>query len=99
MTETPVDIFEGRLEDYRPPVPARAITARALAPLDKLLDMVYPLLAADGVCLFLKGRNFKQELTDSRKRWHINAEILPSESDSSGRIVIIKGLEPIHANP
>ena len=99
LTEAPVDIFEGRLEDYRPPVPARAITARALAPLDKLLDMAYPLLAADGVCLFLKGRNFKQELTDSRKRWHINAEILPSESDSSGRIVIIKGLEPIHANP
>lgn len=99
LTETNVDIFEGRVEDYKSTTPAQAITARALAPMDKLLAMAHPLLAADGVCIFLKGQNFKQELTDSRKRWHINVNIHPSESDSSGRILIIKGLEPTHANP
>ncbi len=98
LTETSVEIFEGRVEDYESPEPAHVITARALAPLDKLFAMASPLLAADGVCVFLKGQNFKQELTDSRKRWHINAEIHPSQSDSSGRILIMKGLEPINAN-
>ncbi|MBT3550479.1 MAG: 16S rRNA (guanine(527)-N(7))-methyltransferase RsmG [Rhodospirillaceae bacterium] len=99
LTETSAEIFDGRVEDYKSTEPARVITARALAPLDKLFAMAHPLLAADGVCILLKGQNFKQELTDSRKRWHINVEIHPSESDSSGRILIIKGLEPIHANP
>jgi len=99
LTETSVEIFEGRVEDYNSTEPAQVITARALASLDKLIAMAHPHLAADGVCVFLKGQNFKQELTDSRKRWHINAETHPSENDSSGRILIIKGLEPIHANP
>jgi 16S rRNA (guanine527-N7)-methyltransferase len=99
LTETKVMIFDGRAEDFQAAAPAQVITARALAPLDKLLDMAHPLLAADGVCLFLKGRNFNRELTDSRIRWHIKAEIYPSETDKSGRILIIKGLEPIHAKP
>jgi 16S rRNA (guanine527-N7)-methyltransferase len=99
LTETSVEIFEGRAEDYKPNVPAQVITARALASLDKLFAIAYPLLAPDGVCLFLKGQNFKQELTDSRKRWHINTDIHPSGTDSSGRILIMKGLEPIHAQP
>lgn len=98
LTNTPVDIFNGRVEDYAAIIPARLITARALASLDILLRLAYPLLAADGTCIFLKGASFRQELTESQKRWHINSEILPSESDTSGRIVIIKGLEPIHAD-
>ncbi len=99
LTETNVGIFEGRVEDYETTEPAQVITARAVAPLDKLFAMAHPLLAADGVCVYLKGQNFKQELTDSRKRWHINADIHPPEGDSSGRILVIRGLEPTHANP
>ncbi|MDP6841888.1 MAG: 16S rRNA (guanine(527)-N(7))-methyltransferase RsmG [Rhodospirillales bacterium] len=98
VTETPVKIFQGRAEAFAAPAPARLITARALAPLDKLLDLAFPLLAPDGSCIFLKGASFRQELTESHKRWHMNTEILPSQGDASGRIVIIKGLEPIHAD-
>ncbi|MEE2760671.1 MAG: 16S rRNA (guanine(527)-N(7))-methyltransferase RsmG [Pseudomonadota bacterium] len=97
-TETPIEIFEGRAEKYVAPVPAQAVTARALAPLDKLFGLAHPLLASGGNCLFLKGRGFKRELTESQNRWHMNVEILPSISDPSGCILIVKGLEPIHEN-
>ena len=98
VTQTHIDIFEGRAEKYASRVPTQAITARALAPLDKLFGLAHPLLARGGICLFLKGRSFKQELTEAQNRWHMDIKILPSASDPSGCVLIVKGLEPSHAN-
>ncbi|NQV56681.1 MAG: 16S rRNA (guanine(527)-N(7))-methyltransferase RsmG [Rhodospirillales bacterium] len=95
-TDTNVDIFQGRIENFKPPSKANLITARALAPLDKLLEYAYPLLAPGGQCVFLKGAKLHEELTESQKRWHMAVKITPSGTDSTGRVVIIEGLEPIH---
>ena len=59
-------------------VPAPLITARALAPLPRLLDLAAPLLAPGGVCLFLKGANVQAELTEAASQWHMQVEILPA---------------------
>lgn len=58
--------------------PASLITARALAPLEKLLALASPLLTEDGFCLFPKGRGVEAELTAASALWHINAKCLSS---------------------
>ena len=75
-----------------PPLAADVITARALAPLDKLLGYAAGFCAADTICLFPKGRNAGQELTDARKAWNIAVTEYPSRTDDAGRILKIEGL-------
>ena len=58
--------------------PAPLITARALAPLPKLLPLAAPLLTPGGTCLFLKGANAKAELTHAAAQWHMQVEASPA---------------------
>ena len=79
------------------PFPADVVTARALAPLDKLLDMAHPFLQSTrncGVCLFLKGKTAQEELTAAQKRWTIQVTPHSSLSDPEGRILEISGVAP-----
>jgi 16S rRNA (guanine527-N7)-methyltransferase len=68
------------------------VTARALAPLPDLLEMVAPFVKRGAKALVLKGQDIDQELTDSTKRWHIEAETVPSRTSNAGRILIIRSL-------
>jgi len=43
--------------------------------------------------LFLKGQDLEAELTEATKYWNIEAVILPSRTDSTGRIIEIRALE------
>jgi 16S rRNA (guanine527-N7)-methyltransferase len=69
------------------PHPADVITARACAPLDRLLDLAEPFLAPDTLCLFPKGERFEEELTVARKAWTMNVSVEPSLSDRRGVIL------------
>lgn len=44
------------------------------------------------VGLFLKGQEAERELTDSREKWKMQAEVMPSRSDPRGRIIRVSGL-------
>jgi 16S rRNA (guanine527-N7)-methyltransferase len=68
---------------------ADAVTARALAPLDTLLDLALPFLGTASVALFLKGREAGAEVADARKRWVFDLKIHPSISDAEGQILEI----------
>ena len=70
MTGAAVRIHPVRIEDARLPA-APLITARAVAPLPKLLALAAPLLAPAGTCLFLKGANAEDELTHAATQWHM----------------------------
>ncbi|HBC06407.1 MAG TPA: 16S rRNA (guanine(527)-N(7))-methyltransferase RsmG [Rhodospirillaceae bacterium] len=72
------------------------ITARALAPLPKLLEMSNNLLKTGGKLLFLKGKATDAELTESEKAWKMRVTKMPSASDSEGVILLIKDLERRH---
>ena len=72
------------------------ITARALAPLPKLLEMSNNLLKTGGKLLFLKGKTGDAELTESEKAWKMRVTKMPSASDSEGVILLIKDLERRH---
>jgi len=72
--------------------PAPLVTARALAPLAKLLEFAERLLTPDGACLFLKGRGVEQEIAEARQSWRMQVQRYPSESDPAGVIMRITGL-------
>ncbi len=95
ITEAPVRLHCERIERFRP-FAADVVTARACAPLPRLLDYAAPFLrpagagVAQGVCLFHRGRNFDRELTEARKSWHMQVELMPSCTDSSARILRLR---------
>ena len=96
QTETPVTVFEGRIEHYQPPKPVKIITARALASLDKLISLAIPVMDQGCVCLFLKGANHDQELTLTRKNWNMTVNVHKSTIDPDGVILEIEGITPKH---
>ena len=64
-----------------------AITARAVAPLGNLLDIVAHLVKSHTMCLFPKGKGAEQELTEARRRWRMKATLVPSVTDPAGSIL------------
>jgi 16S rRNA (guanine527-N7)-methyltransferase len=69
------------------------ITARALAPLPRLLDLAAPAFSAHTVGLFLKGRDAEAEVDAARARWTFESTLQPSLSDAGGRIVLVRALQ------
>jgi len=67
--------------------PVDVVTARAVAPLDRLLDLARPFLGPDTVCLFPKGERAAEELTLARKRWTMTPSFYQSISDPRGVIL------------
>jgi len=86
ITEAAVTIRPCRIEAV-PPHPVDVVTARACAPLDRLLDLAAPFLAPDTLCLFPKGERFNEELTLARKRWTMNVSVEQSLSDRRGVVL------------
>ena len=91
----PVKVYPVRIEDFvnnATPMPD-VVTARALAPLDKLFAWAHPLLSRGVPAFFLKGQDVEAELTEASKSWTINASLIPSLTDPRGRIVHVRGLK------
>jgi 16S rRNA (guanine527-N7)-methyltransferase len=90
-TGAAVTIHAERIERV-PGWAADALTARALAPLPRMLDLAEGFLSSDSVCLFLKGRSVEHELTNARRGWHMVAETLPSLSQATGVVLQLRGV-------
>jgi 16S rRNA (guanine527-N7)-methyltransferase len=102
VTGTPVTVHAERIERFVPGFcePADAVMARALAPLNTLLNQAFPLLIKAGaVGLFPKGQDVERELGEARRNWDINVNIVPSRTDPSGRIVVVRELARRGAAP
>ena len=94
-TGTAVEIYPERAEILAKSAlrgVADVVTARAVAPLPKLLSYAAPILAPGGVCLFLKGARAEEELTAARKSWKMRVTRVPSRSDPSGTILKLEEL-------
>jgi 16S rRNA (guanine527-N7)-methyltransferase len=72
--------------------PAPLVTARALAPVAKLLDYAAPLLAPDGACLFLKSRSVDAELAEAGRHWRMQVEQHPSATGPDGVVLRLSGI-------
>ena len=77
---------------------ALAITSRALASLDALLEISMPILREKGVCVFPKGRTWKEELTVAEKKFIINYNTVQSITSSDSKIIIITKVRKKYGN-
>ena len=93
-----VTVQNARLEDLRSQA-FDVVTARALAPLPQLLTYAQNFVGPNGICLFLKGQNVGAELTEAHKYWNMKASQVPSQTDPSAAIVVVRELGPRHVAP
>ena len=89
----PATVHQARAEDLKPAPAVEVVTARAVAPLDKLLAFARPVLRPGVRGLFLKGRNAASEVEAARQGWSFTAVLHPSSTDPEGRIVEITRLQ------
>jgi len=87
----PARIIAERIEET-PPLGAQFLSARALAPLSKLLDYAERHLQQDGVAMFSKGSNWRDEVSAARKFWRFEVTAHPSMTDENAAILEIRGI-------
>ncbi|MFZ4807446.1 MAG: 16S rRNA (guanine(527)-N(7))-methyltransferase RsmG [Hyphomicrobiaceae bacterium] len=90
-----VEILSKRIESPETQLTVGAVdvvTARAFAPLDRLLSWAAGLFGPDTVGLFLKGRDVTTEMEDARRVFGFDAELVPSLTDPEGRIAVVRHL-------
>ncbi|HWC64391.1 MAG TPA: 16S rRNA (guanine(527)-N(7))-methyltransferase RsmG [Rhizomicrobium sp.] len=86
-----VTIRNTRMEDAAPE-PFDIVTARACAPLSKLLAYASTFTGPQSRCLFLKGQNLGSELTEAHKSWKMKTRQIPSQTHPSGAILEVTDL-------
>jgi len=91
--DLPVEIHNLRAEDLG--IRVDIVTARACAPLSRLLGYAEPYLKRGATGLFLKGQDVAAELIDAAKYWKFEAELSASLSHPDGRILQVKGLSRV----
>lgn len=91
--DLPATVHNARAESLS--LKVDVVTARACAPMAKLLGFAKPFLAKGATGLFLKGREVEVELTEAARYWRFQAELIPSLSSPSGRVVKVKGLSRV----
>jgi 16S rRNA (guanine527-N7)-methyltransferase len=89
----PAQIHNRRAEDLG--IKVDIVTARACAPLPRLLGYAEPYLRKGATGLFLKGQDVVSELTEAAKYWKFDAELSASSSAPDGRILHVKGLSRV----
>jgi 16S rRNA (guanine527-N7)-methyltransferase len=72
------------------------VTARAVAPLPELLEMIAPFVEKGAKALLPKGQDLGKELTAATKSWNIEADSVPSKTSKAGRILIVRALSKRH---
>ncbi|MDR3536643.1 MAG: 16S rRNA (guanine(527)-N(7))-methyltransferase RsmG [Acetobacteraceae bacterium] len=98
ITGASVQVHASRIESCHV-MPAPLITARALAPLPKLLALAEPHLAPGGCCLFLKGANANIELTAATSEWHMRVESVPSRTAPDAVILRVSEIARVRSPP
>ncbi len=95
-TARPAIIINNRIESvpisHLPHVPD-IITARALAPLPKLCDLMAPLMGPKTCALVHKGQDFASEIEKASKYWDFDVIQHQSQLDESSVILAISNLQ------
>ena len=87
--ELPAKVRTDRIE-LSDPLGADIVTARALAPLDRLLGYAKRHLAPHGSCLFLKGATHQKEVAAALETWRFEVDTHPSQTNPDSVILHIK---------
>ena len=85
----PAKVHNQRIESL-PNLAPDVVTARALAPVSKLMKLIENQISHDTVCLFLKGVSVEDELTDLQSYSTMVPVSHPSLSDPNGVVLELK---------
>ena len=88
--DLPATVITGRAEEQR--LKVDVVTARAVAPMERLLGYAQPYMDRGAQGLFLKGEKAETELQTAWASWTFEADLSVSRSDPRGRIVTIRSL-------
>ncbi len=88
--DLPAEIHNARAESLK--LQVEVVTARACAPLSRLLGFAEPFFARGARGLFLKGQEVDAELAEARRLWRFEAQTFASLSDSRGRVLSVTEL-------
>jgi 16S rRNA (guanine527-N7)-methyltransferase len=94
-TEAPVEIHCMRIEElsrHATSLKPEIISARAVAPLPRLLELAAPWFRPGVKGLFLKGRAAKQEIEAAKRHWSFACELHPSLTAADSTMVEISDL-------
>ncbi|CAN5247686.1 16S rRNA (guanine(527)-N(7))-methyltransferase RsmG [soil metagenome] len=89
----PAEIHNARAEELD--LKVEIVTARACAPMVRLLGYAQPYLKRGSTGLFLKGQDVASELVEAATYWKFESDLRPSQSDPRGQIVQVKGLKSV----
>jgi 16S rRNA (guanine527-N7)-methyltransferase len=94
-TEAPVEIHCMRIEElsrHATSLKPEIVSARAVAPLPRLLELAAPWFQPGVKGLFLKGRDAKQEIEAAKRHWSFACRLHPSLTAADSTIVEIGDL-------
>ena len=96
ITGSPATIHNLRLGDSTASLAAlpkaAIVTARAVSPLAKLLDIVFPLVYNQTYCIFSKGIQADDELKVARQSWQFEVQQIASKVEPGGVILKINNI-------
>lgn len=91
-TGAPATVIAERVERIELAPVVDVVTARAMAPLPKLLGYVHPFVEKGAMALLPKGARHSEELTEARKSWTLDPEVIPSATAPEAAILKIRTL-------
>lgn len=74
---------------------AAIVSARALAPLPKLMAYVHHHLAPGGAAWLMKGARWQEEIAEARNHWRFAVEPHPSRTDPNATILHVTEISPL----
>jgi 16S rRNA (guanine527-N7)-methyltransferase len=91
LSENKVTVLNKRIEDVEG-VACDIITSRGVSHLNILLGLIQKVKLRDK-CLFLKGKNYLQEIKEAKKYWNFDEVIYNSVTSDEGRIIAIRNIK------
>jgi len=88
-----VEVFGGRVETLNR-APFDVISARAFAPLDRLLGLAHRFSRPATIWLLPKGRGAAQELAEAEGSWQGEFRIVASITDPDSAIIVASNVRP-----
>ncbi len=94
-TGAPTIVHVGRIESELPPLIGQieGICARALAPLPRLVDWSRELLLKNAIGVFLKGEDWRGELTGLTAESSFQTRNIVSRTNAAARIIVVEKVD------
>lgn len=93
VTSATANVFNGRFEVERPVV--RLITARAFAPLRRILAATPAVQRDIATYILLKGESAGAEIDEARQEFAFDLDLMSSLTDTRGSILKLRNVRPL----